>query len=151
MDTMHSRQDTIELPVSQCWALLRDSVVGRVAVVRGDRPEIFPVNFVVDHGSLVFRTGSGTLSSAADGHPVAFEVDGYDTADATAWSVVVHGTGREVVGVGATLDAMELPLAPWHDAPKPRFVRIEPLALTGRRFHVSGGHREPPRSEDLRP
>jgi nitroimidazol reductase NimA-like FMN-containing flavoprotein (pyridoxamine 5'-phosphate oxidase superfamily) len=151
MDTMHSRQDTIELPVSQCWALLRDSVVGRVAVVRGDRPEIFPVNFVVDHGSLVFRTGSGTLYSAADGHPVAFEVDGYDTADAEAWSVVVHGRGREVVGVDATLDALELPLAPWHDAPKPRFVRIEPLALTGRRFHVRGGHREPLQSEDLRP
>jgi nitroimidazol reductase NimA-like FMN-containing flavoprotein (pyridoxamine 5'-phosphate oxidase superfamily) len=94
MDTMHSRQDTIELSVSQCWALLRDSVVGRVAVVRGDRPEVFPVNFVVDHGSVVFRTGSGTLFAASDGHPVAFAVAGNDTADAGAWSVVDHGLGR---------------------------------------------------------
>lgn len=143
MDATPHSQTTTELTVSQCWALLRESVVGRVAVVRASRPEIFPVNFAVDHGSLVFRTGSGILFAAADAQPVAFEVDGYDTADATAWSVVVHGTGREVVGVSATLEALELPLAPWHDAPKPRFVRIEPLAVTGRRFHVRGGHVEP--------
>jgi nitroimidazol reductase NimA-like FMN-containing flavoprotein (pyridoxamine 5'-phosphate oxidase superfamily) len=143
MEPTQSLQQTTELTVSQSWALLRGSVVARVAVIRGERPEIFPVNFVVDHGSVVFRTGSGTLFASTDAQPVALEVDGYDVADATAWSVVVHGTGREMVGVDATLDAMELPIFPWHDAPKPRFVRIEPMAVTGRRFTVSGGHRVP--------
>ena len=143
MEATQSSQHTTELTVSQCWALLRDSVVARVAVLRGARPEIFPVNFAVDHGSVVFRTGSGTLFAATDAQPVAVEVDGYDVTDGTAWSVVVHGTGREVVGVDATLEAMELPIFPWHDAPKPRFVRVEPIAITGRRFTVSGGHRVP--------
>ena len=145
METTQSKGQAGELTVSQCWGLLRDSVVGRVAVIRGTRPEIFPVNFAVDHGSVVFRTGSGALFASADAQPVAFEVDGYDVTDGTAWSVVVHGTGREVVGVDATVEAMELPIFPWHDAPKPRFVRIEPLALTGRRFLVRGGHRAQPR------
>ena len=34
------------------------------------------------------------------------------------------------------LDALDLPLFPWHAAPKQRFVRIEPSAISGRRFHV---------------
>ena len=35
-------------------------------------------------------------------------------------------------------DALDLPLFPWHAGPKHRFVRIEPVAITGRRFHVVG-------------
>ena len=34
------------------------------------------------------------------------------------------------------LDAVQLPLFPWHAAPKHRFVRVEPVEITGRRFHV---------------
>ena len=35
-------------------------------------------------------------------------------------------------------DALDLPLFPWHAGPKHRFVRIEPIEITGRRFHVVG-------------
>ena len=35
-------------------------------------------------------------------------------------------------------DALDLPLFPWHAGPKHRFVRIEPVEITGRRFHVLG-------------
>jgi hypothetical protein len=34
------------------------------------------------------------------------------------------------------IDALDLPLFPWHASPKHRFVRIEPVEITGRRFHV---------------
>ena len=34
------------------------------------------------------------------------------------------------------LDALDLPLFPWHASPKHRFVRIEPVEITGRRFDV---------------
>ncbi len=33
-------------------------------------------------------------------------------------------------------EALDLPLFPWHAAPKHRFVRIEPEDVSGRRFHV---------------
>ena len=36
---------------------------------------------------------------------------------------------------------MILPLFPWQAGPKPRYVRIEPASVTGRRFVVSGGMR----------
>jgi uncharacterized protein len=35
------------------------------------------------------------------------------------------------------LDALELPLFPWHAAPKPRIMRIEPDVVSGRRFRVA--------------
>lgn len=132
------------LSADQCWSLLRAESVGRLAVVLGDRPEIFPVNFVVDHGSIVFRTAAGTKLSAALGRPVAFEVDSYDAAAGGAWSVVVAGSASEVDSLYDVLDALELPLFPWHAAPHPRIMRIEPESISGRRFHaVPGAHRSP--------
>ena len=53
------------LEENTCWELLRDAEVGRLAVSIGERPDIFPVNFVVDHGSIVFRTAEGTKLAAA--------------------------------------------------------------------------------------
>ncbi len=129
------------LSTRAAWALARDSVVGRLAVTVGGRPDIFPVNHVVDHGTIVFRTAEGTKLCAAIGHPVAFEVDGYDTSDGTAWSVVVKGVAHEIRELSEVVDALTLPVFPWHAGPKPRYVRIEPDSITGRRFPVSGGVR----------
>lgn len=127
------------LSTSQAWALARDSVVGRLAVVVKGQPDIFPVNHVVDHGTVVFRTAQGTKLSAAIGRPVAFEVDGYDVSTASAWSVVIKGRAHEIRELGDVVDALHLPVFPWHHAPKPRFVRIEPEVISGMRFHVVGG------------
>ncbi len=67
------------LDPSQCWALVREADVGRLAVSVANRPDIFPINFIVDHGTVVFRTAEGTkLAAAVLGTSVAFEVDGYD-------------------------------------------------------------------------
>ena len=123
--------------VHGCWALLRDSAVGRLAVVIDGRPDIFPVNFVVDHGSLVIRTAPGTkLAAAVHGASVAFEVDGYDAAAGEAWSVVVKGQVELVKTLQQAVDTVGLPLFPWHAAPKPCFIRIVPAEVTGRRFVV---------------
>jgi uncharacterized protein len=131
----------VELTETQSWALLRKAVVGRLAVIFEDRPEIFPVNHLVDHGSVVFRTAAGTKLMGAVGRWVSFEVDGYDLETASAWSVVVKGTAEEVARLYDVLDVFELPLFPWHTAPKPHFIRIEPDSITGRRFEVTGGAR----------
>src|SRR6187401_2958268 len=81
----------------QCWALLREAQVGRLAVAIANHPDIFPVNFVVDHASVVFRTAEGTkLAAAVLGQAVAFEVDGYDADAGEAWSVVVKGRAKEL-------------------------------------------------------
>ena len=125
-----------------CWALVRQALVGRLAISIANHPDIFPINFVVDHGTIVFRTAEGTkLAGAVLGTAVAFEVDGYDQAKGEAWSVVIKGRATEIQKMHELFEAADLPLFPWHAAPKHRFVRITPDETTGRRFVVVG--REP--------
>ncbi|MEO7124690.1 MAG: pyridoxamine 5'-phosphate oxidase family protein [Nakamurella sp.] len=121
----------------ECWELLRSISTGRLAVSSDDGPNIFPLNYVVDHGAIVFRTGEGSKAAALTASPqVAFEVDGYDSDTTQAWSVVIKGEAESIDGLYEGLDALTLPLAPWHAGEKHRFVRIVPTELTGRRFTV---------------
>ncbi len=137
--TTPSTEATIELNTSTCLELLRAGEVGRLAVSITDHPDIFPINYVIDHGTIVFRTAEGTkLAAAVLGRGVAFEIDGYDAEVGDAWSVVVKGYATEIEQLQAYFDALDLPLFPWHASPKHRFVRIEPVQITGRRFHVVG-------------
>jgi nitroimidazol reductase NimA-like FMN-containing flavoprotein (pyridoxamine 5'-phosphate oxidase superfamily) len=125
------------LEANECWQLLRQTEVGRLAVSIRDLPDVFPLNFVVDHGTVVFRTAEGTkLAAAVQGRAVAFEADGYDADAGEAWSVVIKGRAVEIERMHDVFDAMDLPLFPWHASPKHRFVRIEPDDVSGRRFRV---------------
>jgi nitroimidazol reductase NimA-like FMN-containing flavoprotein (pyridoxamine 5'-phosphate oxidase superfamily) len=135
--TTGETEGLLSLEPRDCWMLLRSTEVGRLAVnVRGE-PDIFPVNFVVDHGSIVFRTASGTkLAFAVIGSRVAFEADGYDEESKLAWSVVLKGPAQPIENLHESLDAARLPLFPWHDSPKNHFVRVEPDEISGRRFPV---------------
>ena len=129
----------------ECWRLLATAEVGRLAVAVGDAPEIFPVNFVVDNRTVLFRTAEGTklaALTAAIGRRVAFEIDGYEAATGEAWSVVVHGMAEVLDRLNDVYAAQELPLFPWDATPKPVFVRIRPRAVTGRRFVAIRGPRE---------
>jgi nitroimidazol reductase NimA-like FMN-containing flavoprotein (pyridoxamine 5'-phosphate oxidase superfamily) len=102
--------------------------------VRG-LPDIFPINYVVDHGAVVFRTAEGTKLSAVAGNPaVAFEVDGWEGERREAWSVVVAGRGRRVQDTDELIDSMQLPLYPWHAGRKECLVRIVVDRISGRRF-----------------
>lgn len=130
------------LSAGECWQYLREALFGRLAVVVDGTPEIFPINFVVDHGSVVFRTAEGTkLSGALAGAPVAFEVDGYDDALSAAWSVVLKGTASPLQSIEEVLDSADLELFPWQTGEKNHFVRIDPSETTGRRFLISDAAR----------
>ncbi|MBB2988324.1 pyridoxamine 5'-phosphate oxidase family protein [Terracoccus luteus] len=126
------------LTVPECWTLLRAGVIGRLAVATDDGPDIFPVNYTVEHGSVVFRTDAGRKLTMARHQAVAFEIDSYDTTTATASSVVLRGRADEIRDTDEIVEAMALPLLPWQDGPKARYVRIVPHSTTGRRIHVAG-------------
>jgi nitroimidazol reductase NimA-like FMN-containing flavoprotein (pyridoxamine 5'-phosphate oxidase superfamily) len=122
----------------ECWAMLRTVSVGRLAVLADGRPDIFPINYAVDGGTLVFRTGEGTkLGSASKGAAVALEADGVDPGSGLAWSVVAKGTADVVSGTEQVMDTAQLYLFPWQAGKKDAFVRITPDSLTGRRFKVT--------------
>jgi nitroimidazol reductase NimA-like FMN-containing flavoprotein (pyridoxamine 5'-phosphate oxidase superfamily) len=132
-----AQQPVEELSAVECWQLLDDTSVGRLAVDIAGHPDIFPVNFIVDGETLVFRSGAGTkLAGAVLGRAVAFEIDGADLGDRSVWSVVVKGWAREIHQMDERFAADDLPLYPWLAHPMPNFVRIDPELVTGRRFHV---------------
>lgn len=131
-------RDTSILDAHDCWALLRSVSVGRLAVWNVDHPDIFPVNYAVDHSSVVFRTGEGTKLAASLGElPVAFEADGVAQETGIAWSVVLKGHAALLNSTEDVLDSFGLMLFPWQAGRKDAFVRITPSSVTGRRFAVS--------------
>lgn len=149
MDTNHPQPNRPETPTevrelmrNECWDLVRDSAVGRLAVVHEDAPDIFPVNFVVDHGTVVLRTAAGTKHNSARNRVVAFEVDGHNLDATEAWSVVLRGRATEVYAMDEAIEIMNMPLFPWAPGSKPHLLRITPDVVTGRRFAVdAGAHR----------
>jgi nitroimidazol reductase NimA-like FMN-containing flavoprotein (pyridoxamine 5'-phosphate oxidase superfamily) len=124
------------LDTQSCWELLAGEEVGRLAVSVHRHPDIFPVNYAVHQQTIVFRTAEGTkLFALFVDSAVAFEVDGYDAESGTAWSVVIKGHAAEIP-MHELLDDLAFPLFSWTVTPKPRFVRVAPDEITGRRFHV---------------
>ena len=122
-----------ELGDKDIWSLLASTPLGRLAVAAGGEIDIFPVNYVVDGQTLLFRTAEGTklveLTARAN---VVFEIDGYTEHD--AWSVVVKGTAARLDRQLDIDRADTLALSPWIPTFKYVYVRVTPTSLSGRRF-----------------
>ena len=126
------------LSFDQCWELLAAGIVGRLALVVDDRPDIFPVNYVLDRRSIVFRSGGGTkLWGAMAARPAALEIDGYEAAAEEAWSVVARGETTVIDNEEEKAAVDALHLEPWQPGVKDHYIRLTPRALTGRRFKVN--------------
>jgi uncharacterized protein len=127
------------LAEDECWQLLTDNEVARLAVAPGGRPDIFPVNYIAINGNLVFRTAEGSkLTSVVINQAVAFEIDGYQPETNEAWSVVVSGTAHTVQSDDLAAEMESLPLFPWNTSPKHHFIEIVPRRVDGRRFVAVG-------------
>jgi uncharacterized protein len=125
------------LSMHECLDLLRSTEVGRLVTNGPEFADVVPINFVVDHGTVVFRTAEGTkLDGLTADRNVSFEADGYDRDAGEAWSVVMKGHATLVRMPHERFVTLELPLFPWQAAPKHHLVRIEPVETTGRRFQV---------------
>jgi uncharacterized protein len=126
------------LSSDECLRLLNEHPVhvGRLAFTTEDGyPLVLPVNYRVDHGTVVFRTALGTkLDVVAKGIPVAFEVDELDSAWEEGWSVVIQGRAEEVTNPAEISRLQRLPIRPWGPGDRSRFVRIQPDKITGRRI-----------------
>lgn len=141
-----SGPQTEVLNVHDCWKYLRSASVGRVALVRDGEPEIFPVNYVPENGTVIFRTGSGTkLDAVLRGGSIALEADGLNTYGTIAWSVIVKGTAAVVDSPEDFQEAADAGLSPWESGSKDHLVRVTPAEVSGRRFVItSPAHWWPP-------
>jgi len=119
----------------EALTLLRTGEVGRVGVTIGALPAIFPVNYRVIDGAVVFRTSPGSkLNAATSGSVVAFEVDDHDAESRTGWSVLVVGRAAVVHDVEVTFKILDAGLEPYAGGKRSDIVRIEPMFVSGRRI-----------------
>ena len=134
-------QGILRLDEDECWRFLARNWLGRVGLVHLDRPMVFPVGYVLDGQSIVFRTAPGTkLSLAGVGGPAVFEVDEASKLFETGTSVMVHGTLHEVIEPQERERLGWLPLRTWAPGDRDHFVRIDAHSVTGRR--IGHGHTE---------
>jgi uncharacterized protein len=123
------------LTEEQARQLLAAAEVGRVGITIGALPAIFPVNYRLIDGAIVFRTAPGSkMSAATEGAVVAFEVDDYQLADRSGWSVLAVGPAEVIDDPDLTSKAADARLEPFVDGPRTTIVRIVPTFLSGRRL-----------------
>jgi uncharacterized protein len=123
------------LPADESWNLLSSMTLGRlVACVEGGYPEIFPVNFVVQHRTVLFRTAefATKLFTLVMNARVVFEADDHNVSE--GWSVIVKGTAQVLNTSAEIEEAQGAQLLPWTAGFKPRYVRVHPSEISGRRF-----------------
>lgn len=127
--------DLVPIDPVECVELLGSVELIRVALATAQGPTLFPVNHVVHHDAVFFRTAPGSkLGAAARGGQVAIEADATDAASRTGWSVIGHGTAAIVTDEQLIAELHELPFEPWA-LPDTRdfWVRIDLGHVTGRR------------------
>lgn len=134
-----SESRLVPLEHAECLRLLESNHIGRVAVVAGGQPLIFPVNYAMAGHHVVFRSDPGTKLHAAVDQQVAFEIDGIDGMYHRGWSVLVVGVAREEQDATHLRELARLPFTTWVGGPKSHWLRILGGAITGREIIRNGG------------
>jgi hypothetical protein len=134
METEHAGELEV-LGEKECRALLAANRVGRIAIVVDNQPAIFPVNYVFDDNSIVFRTNWPVLAHASLAL-LAFQMDRLDIGRQSGWSVMVQGVGHDITDAldVASAHLQDVPVPPWVPGSKPRLLRLVPRTITGHRF-----------------
>jgi nitroimidazol reductase NimA-like FMN-containing flavoprotein (pyridoxamine 5'-phosphate oxidase superfamily) len=126
-----------ELSPAECWRLLATQPVGRVAVIVGHYPLVFPVNYAVEDKTIVYRTGAGTKLYSVRRSNVTFEADEIDTEHHSGWSVMVKGVAQELSprrDRGAVSRSELTGADPWAPGAREHVIRIVADQVTGRRI-----------------
>jgi nitroimidazol reductase NimA-like FMN-containing flavoprotein (pyridoxamine 5'-phosphate oxidase superfamily) len=123
------------LHLGDMFRLLATVPIGRIGFMADGEVAVLPVMFQVDGQDVVFKTQVGSkLDNIEVGHYVCFEVDSYDAATRTGWSVVARGLAEKASDAAcARLDAPGIDT--WGATAKDCvWVRIRPTSITGRRI-----------------
>jgi transcriptional regulator with XRE-family HTH domain len=123
------------LSPGECRELLAPRGIGRIAFSSASGLMVVPVNYAVTDGTVVIRTGSGSLIGGHGDGPVSFEVDHIDLELGQGWSVLVRGEAHRVLQPGELRHLRETcDLRPWPAGNHDLFIKIVPAQLTGRRI-----------------
>lgn len=121
----------------ECRRLLEPGGVGRLAFITGSGLTVVPVNYAMAAGTIVLRTGAGSLIAGHSDEEVAFEADHLDEAQGQGWSVLVRGHAHRVLQSGELRNLkQECDVRPWPAGEHDLYVRIVPDHITGRRIRT---------------
>lgn len=136
------------LSPEECKELLRGEQIGRVGFNQRGQTVILPVNYAFVAGSVLFRTSVGSKLDIAHARSAAsFEIDDWDAANRTGWSVLVKGHAEEVTDDWFVSICEHFDVEPWADqVPRDHWVRLTADEITGRWiFRVPEGSPTPRR------
>jgi uncharacterized protein len=134
------RGSLVELSRQECFELLAERVVGRVAYGDHDGPVVLPVNYVLDKETVLFRTSpSSPMAAHVRNGNVAFQVDEVNEDTASGWSVLLRGTATFENPTSTVATDPPRP-GPWAEGSRNLVVRISPHLVTGRRL-LAGSQR----------
>jgi len=132
---MTKRTWLMSLSDETCSDRLAHSAIGRLGVVVGGKPEVFPVCYVYVDGRVYFPTNEGTkMHSALEWPWVAFEVDGMEADGSSAWSVMITGQAEEVTNATKIERVTAMQTVAFRSHGSVRWIEIVPLKLTGRQI-----------------
>jgi nitroimidazol reductase NimA-like FMN-containing flavoprotein (pyridoxamine 5'-phosphate oxidase superfamily) len=130
----------IELDEAESLRLIAPGGIGRIGYSGRYGPTVLPVNYQLYEGTVVFRTAQDSATDedlrtgiAHAEYKVAFEIDDFDTAARTGWSVLIQGSAHHVESEAERASVVAAGADPWPGGDRELFLRITPSRITGRR------------------
>jgi nitroimidazol reductase NimA-like FMN-containing flavoprotein (pyridoxamine 5'-phosphate oxidase superfamily) len=134
-----------ELAAAESLALVAGQDVGRIAFSGRFGLTVWPVNYRLHEGSIVFRTGQDSpmdedLRTGLEHgeYQVAFEVDQIESGTREGWSVLIRGPAHHIVSEQERSAVARTGVTPWVGGSKERYIQIVPTRITGRRIRQPG-------------
>ena len=84
------------LDEAECLRLISPGGIGRIAFTGRYGLTVLPVNYIVDGGTIVYRTTPDSVIAAPVGTEVAFEVDYVNEHLSQGWSVLLVGAAEHI-------------------------------------------------------
>jgi nitroimidazol reductase NimA-like FMN-containing flavoprotein (pyridoxamine 5'-phosphate oxidase superfamily) len=129
------------LDEAECLRLISPGGIGRLAFTGRYGLTVFPVNYKLHDGSIMFRTSrdSPTDEDLRTGiahaeYEVAFEIDYIDAVTQVGWSVLVQGSAHHMASEAERAAVRESGVEPWAGGSHEHAIRITPSRVTGRRL-----------------
>jgi uncharacterized protein len=121
-----------EMDGPECLELLAGHEVGRVAYCDDLGPVVLPVNYTLDHDTVLIQVSPHSVLGRRLQGRASFEIDDFDDYNESGWSVLVRGEASYV-------DAGDLPADAgrphsWAEGQRTLHVRITPSLISGRRL-----------------
>lgn len=129
------------LDEAESLRLISSGSVGRIAFSGRYGLSVFPVNYKLHEGRIVFRTvrhsptGEDLRTGIAHADfQVAFEIDEIDIATREGWSVLIQGPAHHMDSDSERAWVREAGVEPWPGGAREDAIAITPTRITGRRI-----------------